>query len=335
MRIAINGFGRIGRQFYRLALEKNQHKSIVAVNDLTEPETLAYLLKYDSVYGTLPYRIEGIKNKIKINNSELLVLSEPNPRKLPWKKLKIDIVIEATGHFNKNKDAFAHIKAGAKRVIISAPHKGENNVPTFLMGVNVQNLNKELVVSNASCTTNSIAAPIAILRQALGVLKAMVTTAHGYTSSQSLVDGPNNDLRRARAAAINIVPTSTGAAIATTEAIPELKGLFDGVALRVPLAVGSISDITAQVSRKTSVEEVNAIFKKAAKNSFYRDVINVTEDPLVSSDIIKSPYAATIDLGLTRVVGGDLVKIFAWYDNEWGYAVQLFHLAMKIAAKIL
>ena len=323
-RIAINGFGRIGRLFFRqVAAKKNMQ--VVAINDLGDPENLAYLLKYDTVYG----RFDGKMPKH--------ILQEKDPANLPWGKLGIDIVVEATGIFDSYEEAQAHLRAGAKRVVITAPAKDEDGPigRTILMGVNEKDLAACKISSNGSCTTNSIASVIQVLDEGIGVVKALLNTTHGYTATQSLVDGPTRgkDMRRGRAAAQNIIPSSTGAAIATTRAVKSLKGKFDGIALRVPVAAGSIADITFLAKRPTTVEEVNKILTKAAASPRFRNVLQVTQDPLVSSDILGQPYGALVDLEMTRVVGGDLVKVLSWYDNEWGYAATLVrHVEAAIAA---
>ncbi len=328
LRLAINGFGRIGRAAFKVALE-HKDVEIVALNDLTDNETLAHLLKYDSVYGIYPHEIGHSEQGISVDGKEYTVLSEKDPSLLPWKELEVDVVIESTGHFRTKEKAHAHIDAGAKRVVISAPPKG-GEVDTFVISVNDEQLKDQQIVSNASCTTNCIAPPVRVLHSAFGIKKAMMTTIHSYTADQNLVDGPHKDLRRARGAAINIVPTSTGAAIATTETIPELKGTFDGMAVRVPTPVGSLSDITMLMAKEVTVDEINNAFKQAAADSRYKGILMVTEDPIVSSDIIGNPHASIVDLTLTKVVGGDLAKVVAWYDNEWGYSHTLVKLALQM-----
>jgi glyceraldehyde 3-phosphate dehydrogenase len=338
-RIAINGFGRIGRQFLRVALEQGRHTNIIAVNDLTDADSLAYLLKYDTAYGTLPNEVRGEKlnereftGRIHIDDYELRVLAEPDPAKLPWKELGVDVVIESTGRFTKIEDAKKHLDAGAKRVIISAPTSSEA-VDTIVLGVNHDKIeDASLVSSMASCTTNCIAPIVAVLDEVFGVEKAMMTTVHAYTADQNLQDGPHSkDMRRARAAAENIVPTSTGAAQATAKALPQVDKLFDGIAVRVPVQVGSMSDVTAVLKQDATVNEINDAFKKASVQKRYKDILVTTTEPLVSSDIIKNPASCIVDLEFTRVVGGNLVKVVAWYDNEWGYSTRLFELAEKLA----
>lgn len=324
LKIAINGFGRIGRASFKAALEKKNLK-VVALNDLTDTKTLAHLLKYDTVYGRYHRKVSYKDKFLVIDDKEYLVLAEKDPAKLPWKKLGVDVVIESTGRFTAKELASAHLEAGAKKVIISAPAKGEG-VGTFVLGVNQDKLSDEKIISNASCTTNCIAPVARIILKKFGIKKAMMTTIHSYTADQNLVDGPHKDLRRARAAACNIVPTTTGAATATAETIPELKGIFDGLSIRVPTPVVSLSDFTFLVKKKVTVEQVNSAFKEAKKTPQFKDIIDLTEEPLVSSDFIGSPYSAIVDLSLTQVIDGDLVKVIAWYDNEWGYSMRLVEM---------
>ncbi|MBU0597492.1 type I glyceraldehyde-3-phosphate dehydrogenase [Patescibacteria group bacterium] len=328
LRIAINGFGRIGRAALKVALTKKDIK-IVALNDLTDNKTLAHLLQYDTVYGKFDKKVSYNDNSIIVDGQEYPVLSEKEPAKLPWSDLKIDIVIESTGRFRTEEEASAHIIAGAKWVIISAPAKG-GNVQTFVMGVNNNQVKDQKIISNASCTTNCIAPVAAILHGKFGVKKASMTTIHSYTADQNIVDGPHKDLRRARAAAQNIIPTTTGAAAATTETIPELAGLFDGLAIRVPTPIVSLSDLTILLKKKVTVEDINNAFKQAVKKPLYMGVVEVTEEPLVSSDLIGNPHASIVDLSLTKVIDGDLVKVIAWYDNEWGYANALVKMCQEI-----
>ncbi len=330
IRIAINGFGRIGRAACKIALA-HADAEVVAINDLGDIDNLAYLLKYDSVYGRYgsPVSVEG--NNLVIGDKKIQVLQSKDPEELPWKDLNIDVVIESTGFFTEEEGAKKHLTAGAKHVVISAPTKSEE-VPTVVMGVNDDKLAGLGLVSNASCTTNSAAPVMSVLHNVFGVEKALLTTAHAYTATQSLVDGPGGkgDFRRGRSAGINIVPSSTGAAIAATLTIPELKGKFDGISLRIPVPVVSISDITCVLSRDVTVEEVNQAFKDAVDNPIYQGIIAVTEDPVVSSDFIGDPHSAIVDLPLTRVVGGNLVKVLAWYDNEWGYSNRLVEQVLAI-----
>ncbi len=337
--IGINGFGRIGRVAARILLERHRLDRLVAVNDLGDAKTLAYLLKYDSNYGTLAEEVTAVdppsaefSGGIRIGHHVIGVLAEKDPAVLPWGKLGVDMVIESTGRFTERAAAEAHLKAGAKQVIISAPSKGDNPAPTSVVGVNAGS-NDEPVINNASCTTNCITPMIAVMREKFGVEKALMTTVHAYTQSQLLQDGPAKDPREGRAAAQNMVPASTGSAIATTEAIPELKSLFDGIAIRVPVAVGSLSDITLVTSRDVTVEEIKTAFREAALSPRYKGILSVTDEPLVSSDIRGNPASAIVDLALTRVVGGNLVKIFGWYDNEWGYTNRLIDQAMRLGGE--
>ena len=332
LKIAINGFGRIGRAACKVALERTD-VAVVAVNDIAPAETLAYLLRYDTVYGPYSKQVRVEAAQLVIGGAHIRVMSEKEPKKLPWKDLEIDVVLECTGRFTDLEGASKHITAGAKRVVISAPSKGDTPAPTFVLWVNTYN-GKPEVINNASCTTNSIAPVIAVLNSVFGVEKALMTTVHGYTQDQSLQDGPHKDLRRGRAAAQNIVPTSTGAAVATTEAIPQLKGKFDGTALRVPIAVGSISDITAVLKQDVTVEAVNAALKKATQESGHKGILAVTEEPLVSSDIIGRSESAIVDLALTQVVGGNLVRVFVWYDNELGYSHRLVEQALAVGTAL-
>lgn len=329
-RIAINGFGRIGRATFKAAWG-NPGFNLVAINDLTDAKTLAHLLMFDSVYGKWKKKVTVKGNTLVIDGKAIPVLAQREPLKLPWNKLKVNTVIESTGFFTTFEQASMHISAGAKRVIISAPAKGDN-VPTAVLSVNQKEIKKgkAKVVNNASCTTNCVAPVAAIINEAFGVEKALMTTIHAYTSTQNIVDGPSKDLRRARAAGINMIPTSTGAAIATTEAIPELQGKFDGLSIRVPLPVVSLSDITFLLKKDVSIEQVHDVIKKAVKTSRFRGIVNFTEQELVSSDFIGDPHSAIIDFGLTRIIGGNLLKIVAWYDNEWGYAHRLAELALYL-----
>jgi len=324
--IAINGFGRIGRALYRLA-HANGDVRVVAINDLGDPETLAYLLKRDTVYGAFPEKVSNSGTTLNVGEKKIPLYSEKDPSKLPWKEFDVDIAVESTGVFTKYATAKAHLAAGAKRVVITAPVKDAPEDAgivgaTVLMGVNEDALKTCDISSNASCTTNAGSPLIAILDEGLGIEKAMLNTIHGYTSSQALVDGPSKkkDLRRGRAAAQNIVPSTTGAAVATTKALTQLDGKFDGVALRVPVLLGSIVDITFIAKRDTSIEEVNDVLKKAASEPRWEGIFTATDEPIVSSDIIGNIHASIADLSFTRVVGGNLVKVFSWYDNEVGYA---------------
>lgn len=329
-RIAINGFGRIGRAAFRILLDRSDAE-VVAVNDLTDAATLAHLLKYDTAYRPLSHDVSSKEGVIVVDGQEYPVLAEPDPTKLPWGDMNVDVVLECTGRFVKDGKSRAHVEAGAKRVVISAPAKGAGGVPTYLMGVNDASYGEEAVVSNASCTTNCIAPVAAVVHEAFGIKKAMMTTVHSYTADQNLQDGPHKDLRRARAAAQNIVPTTTGAAVSVTKVIPELKGLFDGMAIRVPTVVVSLSDFTFLLGRSTTADEVNEAIEKASREDRYRGILEVTHDPLVSSDLIGNPASSIVDLSLTKVIDGDFAKVVAWYDNEWGYSNRLVDMALKVA----
>ena len=334
VRVAINGFGRIGRAFVRQAMERDDLE-IVAINDLGNIENLAYLLKYDTVYKKAHFEVEVVENKLKIGNHIVEFIQEKVPENLPWKKLNIDVVVECTGLFVKFADAKVHVeKAGARKVVISAPAKDEpafDNEATVLMGINDDRLATCSITSNASCTTNAASPLISILDEKIGIEKALLSTTHGYTASQALVDAPNKkDFREGRAAAQNIVPSSTGAAIAVTKAFPKLAGLFDGISLRVPVPAGSIVDVTFIAKRETTKEEVNKILKDASQDKKWANIFSVTEEDLVSSDILGEPFASIADLQFTRVVGGNLVKVLAWYDNESGYTRTLVDHVVKI-----
>ena len=336
-RVAINGFGRIGRAFMRLAEKERAPIEIVAINDLGDAENLAYLLKYDSVYGPAQFPVALTDHSIIVNGVTVKLLSEPDPSRLPWKDMKVDVVVEATGVFETFAKAKAHLAAGAKRVVVSAPAKDDPEAAgvkgaTVLMGVDEEKLATCDISSNASCTTNAGSPLIAILDESIGIEKAILNTVHAYTATQSIVDGPaKKDFRRGRAAAQNIIPATTGAAIAITKAYPKLEGKFDGVAIRVPVACGSLVDITFIAKRDTTVEEVNEILRKAAKEPRWQDIFTATDDELVSADIVGNTHASIADLSFTRVVGGNLVKVFAWYDNEMGYAKTLLLHIQEIA----
>lgn len=327
VKVAINGFGRIGRNALKILLERRDAQ-VVAINDITDADTLAHLLKHDSSYGAYDKKVSAKENALVINSREIPVFAEKDPAKLPWEDLGVDVVIESTGFFTKPEDARAHIKAGAKKVVISAPAKGEG-AKTVVLGVNEEVVEAgDEIISNASCTTNCIAPVMKVLEDELGIEKAMMTTVHSYTGSQKLLDAPAKDLREARSAAENIVPTTTGASKAAALAIPSLAGKFNGLSVRVPTPVVSLSDITAIVKRNTTKEELNEIFKKAASEPYYEGIIGVTEEELVSSDFIGDPHSCIVDLPLTDVVGGNMIKIVAWYDNEWGYSNRLVELAV-------
>lgn len=324
-KIAINGFGRIGRLFFRQAWNSDEI-DIVAINDIGSPEKLAYLLKYDTVYGRFDEKVENNGDHISVGDKDIPFSQTKNPKDLPWDEMDVDIVVEATGVFTEYEKAKAHIEAGAKKVVITAPaEERADSGKTVLMGVNEGELEKTNLSSNGSCTTNAAAPLIQILNEEPGIEKAMLNTVHGYTASQSLVDSPSkgSKIRRGRAAAENIVPSSTGSAIAVGKAIPEMADYFDGIAMRVPVPVGSIADITFISEKDTTVEEVNGILKEAAEDPKWSNVFTVTEDPIVSSDIIGEAYGAIADLGFTRVVDGNLVKVLSWYDNEFGYVSTL------------
>ncbi len=329
-KVAINGLGRIGRQFMRQAWNRPELE-IVAVNDLGSLENLAYLLKYDTVYGRAPFAVEDRNGHLIVDGKEIRFFSEKDPSLLPWDELGIDVVIESTGFFTEYEKAKAHLDAGARRVVISAPGKGDPSLgATVLLGVNEENMKTCPITSNASCTTNASSPVIAILDEAIGIERAILSTTHAYTASQSIVDGPSKkDLREGRAAAANIVPTSTGAAIAVTKAYPSLEGKFDGISLRVPVPAGSMSDVTFVAKRATSAEEVNDILRKAAQDPRWKNIFTATDEELVSSDIVGETYASIADLSMTRVVDGTLVKVLAWYDNEAGYTQTLVEHAIK------
>ncbi len=332
-KIAINGFGRIGRNAFKLAFERDDIE-VVAINDLTDTKTLAHLLKHDSTYGTYHHDVSYDDNSIFVAGKRIRVLAEKDPALLPWGEFGVDVVIEATGLFVQPEKARAHINAGAKKVVISAPAKGEG-AKFIVLGVNEHELTREDdIISNASCTTNCIAPVMAILEREFGIEKSLMTTVHSYTASQRILDAPAKDLREARSAAENIVPTTTGAAIATAKVIPSLVGKFDGLSVRVPTAVVSLSDITAVLKRNTTKEEINEIFKRAAADPFYQGILTVTEEPLVSTDFKGNSHSSIVDLELTNVVGGNLVKIVAWYDNEWGYSNRLVEIVADVAANI-
>ncbi len=327
VKVAINGFGRIGRNALKILLERRDAQ-VVAINDITDAKTLAHLLKHDSSYGTYDKKVSYTDNTIIINSREIPVYAEKDPSKLPWAKLGVDVVIESTGFFTKPEDARAHIVAGAKKVVISAPAKGEG-AKTVVLGVNEEIIDsKDEIISNASCTTNCIAPIMKVLEDEFGIEKAMMTTVHSYTGSQRLLDAPAKDLREARSAAENIVPTSTGASKAAALAIPSLSGKFNGLSVRVPTPVVSLSDITAILKSDTTKEELAEVFKKAAKEPYYEGIIGVTEEELVSSDFIGDPHSCIVDLPLIDVVGGNMIKVVAWYDNEWGYSNRLVELAV-------
>jgi glyceraldehyde 3-phosphate dehydrogenase len=332
-RIGINGFGRIGRNFFRAALAQGADLEIVAVNDLTSPETLAHLLKYDSITGRLGETVEVKDNFIVVGGKEIKVLAERDPANLPWSDLGVDIVIESTGFFTKAEGAKKHLAAGAKKVIISAPATDEDI--TIVMGVNdgLYDPANHHVISNASCTTNCLGPLAKAVNDAFGIERGLMTTVHAYTADQNLQDGPHRDLRRARAAAINMVPTSTGAAKAIGLVLPELKGKLDGYAIRVPIPTGSATDLTVTVSREVTKDEVNAALKAASESGPLVGYLTYTEDPIVSTDIVGDPASSIFDSGLTKVIGNQ-VKVVSWYDNEWGYSNRLVDLTELVASKL-
>jgi len=331
-RIGINGFGRIGRNYLRAALAQNSDLEIVAVNDLSDPKSLAHLLKYDSVGGRLDAAVSVDGDSIVVNGKSIRVLAERDPAKIDWAELGVEVVIESTGFFTNANDARKHIEAGAKKVIISAPATGED--ATFVIGVNehLYDPDNHHVISNASCTTNCLAPLVKVFMDNFGIKNGLMTTVHAYTADQNLQDGPHSDLRRARAAAINIVPSSTGAAKAIGIVIPELKGKLDGFALRVPIPTGSITDLTLVTEKTVTVEEINAAYKKAAEGEL-KGILMYTEDPIVSSDIVGDPHSSIFDSGLVRVID-NTVKLSSWYDNEWGYSNRLVELTALVASKL-
>lgn len=328
LRVGINGFGRIGRAAFKVIFETPELE-VVGVNDLINNENLAYLLKYDTVYGRYSHTVDYSDDALLVGSKSFPVTHLKDPAELPWEELEVDVVLECTGVFTKRQDLEKHLEAGAKRVLLSAPTKSEE-ILTVVHGSS-QNGSDDRIISCASCTTNCITPVIEIIGRRIGLKKATLTTLHAYTSTQSIVDGPNKKMRRGRAAAENFVPTTTGAAIATTKALPQYQGKFDGVAIRGPIPVGSIADIVILTERTTSVEEVNNIFREEADSDRYRGVLGVTDEPLVSSDIVQDPRASIIDLELTQVVDGDLLKVMSWYDNEWGYANQMVREAASWA----
>jgi len=326
--VAINGFGRIGRAAAKIILD-NPNMNLVAINDLGEVATFAHLLKYDSCYGIYEKEVGWSENELIVNTKKVKYFSEKDPANLPWKTLEIDVVIECTGIFLTKDTANAHIVAGAKKVVLSAPAK-DDSVNTYVLGVNADKYAGEKIVSNASCTTNCIAPMMKVLEDNFGVEKSLMTTVHSYTADQVLVDGPHKDLRRARSAALNIVPTSTGAAKATALTIPALDGKFDGLSIRVPSPVVSLSDITAVLKKSVKVEDINKALIEASGTTL-KNILTCSNEPLVSTDLVKNPYSSIVDLELTNVVKGDLVKVVAWYDNEWGYSNRLVELAELVS----
>lgn len=333
-KVAINGFGRIGRNAFKVAFERKDTE-IVAINDLTDTKMLAHLLKYDSNYGTYPHDVTSDEKHIIVAGHKIPVFAEREPANLPWKEHGVDVVIESTGFFVKSELAKAHVDAGAKRVVISAPAK-DDGAETIVLGANEGELeeSKAVVYSNASCTTNSLAAIMDVMEREFGIEKAMMTTVHSYTADQRLQDAPHNDYRRARAAANNIIPTTTGAAIAVTKTVPALKGKFDGMAIRVPTSVVSISDVTMLLKKSTSKEEINEVIRKVCAEPYYQGILTCTDDELVSSDFIGNSHSGIVDLPSTNVVDGNLAKIAVWYDNEWGYSNRLVELVADIGKSL-
>lgn len=328
MNIAINGMGRIGRAALKVIMDTDG-LDVVAVNDIVSIENIAYLLNYDSVYGIYKHKVTHDERNLIIGDKKIAYNSERDPEALPWKKHKVDVTIESTGVFTLQEDAEKHIKAGAKTVVISAPTKSEDT-PTIVHGVNTETGNTS-VFSCASCTTNNISPIVEILGRRVGIKKAIMTTVHAYTASQAIVDAPSKkNFRMGRAGAANLVPTTTGAAIATTKALPQYKGKFDGVAIRTPIPVGSISDLVFVMEKDVTVKEINSIFEEETRSDRYANVLATTREPIVSSDIVQSPYASTVDLSMTRVVDGDLLKVMTWYDNEWGFTNQMIRQILEI-----
>lgn len=346
IRVAINGYGRIGRLAHRVIVENHSDEiEVIAVNAGSSTDLMGwmYLLKYDSSYGVLAQEVTCTPNTdaskpdvlgtLTVDDKEILVYSQKDPTLLPWKDLNIDIVIESTGHFTSEDKLQLHLRAGAKAVVLSAPAK-KGDVPTYVLGVNNDNYKGELLINNASCTTNCIAPVAKVMVDTFGVEKAMMTTIHGYTSDQKLLDGGHKDYRRARSAAENIVPTTTGAAIAATQAVPELDGLFDGLSIRVPVPVGSLADFTFLLKQDVTVDEVNEALSLASQQESFQGILAVTTDPIVSSDIVGSSYSSIVDLSLTQVVGGNMVKVIAWYDNEFGYTNRLVEQVISMSTTL-
>jgi glyceraldehyde 3-phosphate dehydrogenase len=329
LNVAVNGLGRIGRATLKILLD-TPGLNLTAVNDLIPAENLAYLLKFDTVYGRWQRDVRAHENGLYIDGKDYPVLSRKDPAQLPWRQMGVAVVFECTGAFRKREDLEKHIEAGAGFVILSAPARSED-IPTVIHGVNTEPQKSPTIVSCASCTTNCITPVVEIMGRRIGIRKATMTTIHGYTSSQAVVDSGKKDFRRGRAAAANLVPASTGAAIATTRALPQFQGKFDGVAVRVPVPVGSLADIVFVTARETSVEEVNRVLREEAASPRYREVLAVTDEPIVSSDVIQQSYASIVDLSLTQVVDQDLVKVMSWYDNEWGYANQMVREALELS----
>lgn len=332
-KVAINGFGRIGRMAFRIIADRSDVE-VVGINDLTDTKTLAHLLKHDTNYGLFGHEVGSDETAVVLDGRRIPVSAEKDPTALPWGTLGVDVVIESTGRFVTTESASAHLKAGAKKVVISAPSK-DDVTKTLVIGANEDELSQAGdVISNASCTTNSIAAVMDIMEREFGIEKAMLTTVHSYTASQDLQDGPGKDLREARAAAENIVPTTTGAAKAVGLTVPSLKGKFDGLSVRVPTSVVSLSDVTMLLKRDTTKDEINEVFKKAAGEPYYQGILDVTNEPLVSRDFVGNSHSGTVDLLLTNVVGGNLVKVVVWYDNEWGYSNRLVEMVADVGKSL-
>jgi glyceraldehyde 3-phosphate dehydrogenase len=329
-KVAINGLGRIGRAIFKLVNETDKLE-LVAINDLVDPANLAYLINYDTVYGRYEKKVEYAENKIMLDGKEFLITSEKDPAKLPWKEYDVDIVFDCTGVFNTREHLKKHLEAGARQVILSAPAK-DDSIETVVFGVNKPSGEND-IISCASCTTNCIAPVVEVLDRRLGIKKATLTTVHAFTSTQGIVDSPNKKIRRGRAASFNFVPTSTGATKATSKVLKQMEGKFEGSAIRGPVAVGSISDLNFVIKKRATKEEINDIFKEEAVTNRYRNVMAVTNEPLVSSDIIKEPSASVIDLNMTMSIDGDLIKVMSWYDNEWGYANQMIRTAKYLDSK--
>ena len=326
-RVAINGFGRIGRAALKIVRDEPKLE-VVAINDLTDADQLAYLLKYDSVYGRFDGEVHAEGDALVVDGRTIPVLNETDPAKLPWRDMKVDLVFECTGVFRDAGGLQKHVDAGARKVVLSAPAK--DDLPFVVPGVNAAD--DADVLSTASCTTNCIAPVIEVIGRRIGIEKAMMTTVHAYTTSQNLIDGPKRKWRRGRAAALGWVPTTTGAAKATTKALPQYEGRFDGVAIRGPVPCGSIADITIVTSRKTSVDEINAVMEEEARSDRYDGILGVTRDEIVSADVLKDPRGSIVDLTMTQVVDGDLIKVMAWYDNEWGYAAQMIRQGLRMSS---
>jgi glyceraldehyde 3-phosphate dehydrogenase len=337
-RVAINGFGRIGRSVLRAAYENEADIEVVAINDLVDAPTLAHLLKYDSVFGPFPGTVAVGDGGLEVGGVDIRALAETDPQALPWRELGVDVVIESTGHLRTRADAAKHLEAGASKVIISAPTKGaEQPDATVVLGVNFDDVydpERHHVISNASCTTNCLAPVAKVLHETIGIKHGLMTTVHAYTSDQNLLDGPHSDPRRARSAAINLIPTSTGAAKALGLVIPELDGRLNGFAVRAPVPTGSLVDLTVESERETTKEEVNGAFERVADRGSLAGILRYTDDPIVSSDVIKSPYSSVFDAALTSVIDGTLVKVVAWYDNEWGYSSRMVDLAQRVSVPV-